>query len=119
MTRLPKVRHILDSEGQKYSFMAADIYASVGAGIGVTKAPENDNTTYAGRLSPDSFANGLAIRIKALGKAIGQPNKDFTFIVSFDKAQEALANIGSKTVAVDSVTYKLGEARIPSRRRFS
>lgn len=99
--------------------MSADVYGSWGASFGVTKAPENDNTVYKGKLTADSFSDGKAIRVKSLGKAAGQKNRDFTFVVSFEKAREALANIGSKTVIVKSVTYNLGDARIPGRRRFS
>lgn len=118
--KLPKVKHILTVGSDKYSFLSADVYGSWGSAFGVTKAPANDNTVYKGKLNKDSFADGKAIKVKSRGKgsAAGQ-SRDFTFIVSFEKAREALANIGSKTVTANSITYNLGEARIPGRRRFS
>ena len=119
MAALKKVKHILTIGTEKYSFYSADVYGSWGASFGVTKAPDNDNTVYKDKLNPDSFADGKAIRVKARGKAANQKSRDFTFIVGFEKAREALANIGSKTVTANSITYNLGEARIPGRRRFS
>lgn len=119
MAALKKVKHILTIGQDKYSFMSADVYGSWGTAFGVSKAPENDNTVYKGKLNPDSFADGKAIKLKARGSAANQKSRDFTFIVSFEKAREALANIGSKTVSANSITYNLGEARIPGRRRFS
>lgn len=117
---LPKVKHILTIGADKYSFYHADVYGSWGAAFGVTKAPANDNTVYKGKLNKESFADGKAIKVKASGRGT-QPGqrKDFGFVVSFEKAREALANIGSKTVVANSITYNLGDARIPGRRRFS
>jgi hypothetical protein len=119
MAALKKIKHILTIGSDKYSFYSADIYGSWGSAFGVSKAPANDNTVYKGKLNRDSFSDGKAIRVKARGSADNQKSRDFTFIVSFEKAREALANIGSKTVSVNSITYNLGEARIPGRRRFS
>ena len=124
MAALPKVKHILTIGSDKYSFYAQDIYANLGAQSGVTKAPANDSTVYRGELTRDSFYDGKAIRVKARGTAAASGNtpgksRDFTFVLSFEKAREALPNIGSKTVTVGGLTYNLGKARIPGRRRFS
>ena len=119
MAALKKIKHILTIGSDKYSFYSADVYGTWGSTFGVTKAPDNDNTVYKGKLTADSFADGKAIRVKSRGKASNQKPKDFTFVVSFEKAREAIANIGSKKITVNSITYDLGDARIPSRRRFS
>lgn len=119
MAALPKVKHILTIGTDKYSFYSADVYGTWGAAFGVAKAPANDNTVYKGKLNAESFSDGKAIRLKSRGKATSGVSRDFTFIVSFEKAREALANIGSKTVTANSINYNLGEARIPGHRRFS
>lgn len=126
MARLKKIPHILTIGSDKYSFRAPDIYGSFGSQFGVQKASSPDNTDYKGKIGNDDFAEGKVIRIKARGvqtNTDGQvtASRDFTFIVPFDKARSALANLESKQVQLpgNSTPWNIASARIPARRRFS
>lgn len=126
MARLKKVAHILTIGSDKYSFRAPDIYGNFGSQFGVQKASNPDNTEYKGKLGNDDFAEGKVIKIKARGvqrNTDGAINKsrDFTFVVPFDKARSALANLESKQVSLpnNGGNWDITSARIPARRRFS
>jgi hypothetical protein len=124
MAALKKVKHILTIGSEKYSFRAPDIYADFGSATGVTKAPTTDNTNYTGKLNKGDFSDGKAIKIKVRAvkttdKGVIEKTKEFTVISSFEKAKNAVANLDSKKITVDSVTWDIQTARIPQRRRFS
>lgn len=121
---LKKIKHILTIGTDKYSLSAPDIYGSLGSIVSVTKAPNPDNTTYKGKIKSADFADGKVIKVKARGNIVNSSgvvtkSRAFTFVVPFEKARTALADIESKTITINSEIYNLGEARIPQRRRLS
>jgi hypothetical protein len=124
MARTKKIKHIMTIGSDKYSFQHADTYGNFGSQFGISKAPANDTTVFAGKITGDSFSDGTAITVKARGVVTNSSGvitkaKDFSFIVPLEKAKSALAAIDSKTVTDGTSTYNLGNCRIPQRVRFS
>jgi hypothetical protein len=122
--RLKKIKHVVTIGTDKYSMSAPDIYGNLGSTVGVTKAPTPDNAIYKGKIKNVDFADGKMIKIKSRGTVLNsdgsvKESRSFTFNVPMEKARQALADLESKSVTVGTVTYNLGEARIPQRRRFS
>jgi hypothetical protein len=119
---IPKVKHIITLDDGKYSIRLPDYYGTFGSKFGVTKAPSPDSTKYAGTISRDDYRYGNVLKLKArgtTGTGTTKKTRDFTFAVPYSKAAQAIAELDSKSVTVDSKVYDLGEDRIPQRRRFS
>jgi hypothetical protein len=62
MQRFP---HIITIEGKKYAAMLPDIYSDIKAVVGIEKAPQPDNTDYAGKVNVNQFIqSGDLVRIR-------------------------------------------------------
>lgn len=135
MARLPVFKHILTVGdlagvgGDKYSFKAPDIYANIGASLGVVKASADDTTIYKGRLGTQDFAEGKAIKMKCrsqttdlLGKT---KTRDFTVVTALTNVPNAFGHLPEKKInvggiaGVGSTEWDIKTVRIPRHRRLS
>lgn len=135
MARLPVFKHILTVGdvagvgGDKYSFKAPDIYANIGASLGVEKASANDTTQYKGRLGTQDFSEGKAIKMKCRSETtdlLGNKKiRDFTVVTALTNVPNAFGHLPEKKInvggvgGVGSTEWDIKTVRIPRHRRLS
>lgn len=110
-TRLTPVPHVIDVGTQKYSTSLPDVYKDISSIVGISKAPDPDNTNYQGGGSPTKLAmNGECVAMRVRLKS----GKSRVIYCAMSKAQSAENALKGKNFGGDTIA----SARIPRRRRL-
>jgi hypothetical protein len=92
-----KIPHQVTIDGLKYMAMLPDIYENIKDVVGIAKAPNPDNTNYAGKLNiSDAIAGGDLVRIIC---SLDTPKRtDKTVLCTTQKFASAMGGLLSKKV---------------------
>ncbi|MBO1050398.1 MAG: hypothetical protein HEQ10_23095 [Dolichospermum sp. DEX182a] len=106
------VPHKVTIEGKTYMARLPDVYSNIKSIVGVEKAPENDNTNYAGRLQvSEAVMDGKIVRIILRLKN----KKQVSVICESSKFASAMGALLSKKIGEEDIKT----ARVARRMRLS